>query len=147
MTVAENLALGDRGGSFFLRRVALREEAEGRIARFGIRAGGPGARASTLSGGNQQKLVLARELEPLPRVLVLVHPVRGLDLASSADVHRRIAAARQAGTAVLLVTADPDEARAAGGTIRVVYRGHASRPFPADTDALVLGRRMAGLAA
>jgi simple sugar transport system ATP-binding protein len=147
MTLAENIALADRGGTFLLRPGRLAREAAGRIARFGIRAGGPASPASALSGGNQQKLVLARELEPLPRVLVAIHPVRGLDIASASDVHRRIASAREQGTGVVLVTADPDEARAIGGTIRVVYRGSLSPPLPPETEPLLLGLRMAGLAA
>ncbi len=147
MTIAENLALADRRGGFLLRPNVLAREAASRIARFGIRAGGPGTPASALSGGNQQKLVLARELEPLPRVLVAIHPVRGLDIASASDVHRRIASALEQGTGVVLVTADPDEARSLGGTIRVVYRGNLSSPLSPETDPVLLGRRMAGLAA
>ena len=147
MTLAENLALADRRGGFLLRPERLAREAVERIERFGIRAAGPGSAASSLSGGNQQKLVLARELEPTPRVLVAVHPVRGLDIASASDVHRRIESARDKGTGVVLVTADPDEARSLGGTIRVVYRGALSPPLPPGTDPILLGRRMAGLAA
>ena len=147
MTLAENLALADRGGGFLLRPGPLAREASGRIARFGIRAAGPEVLASALSGGNQQKLVLARELEPLPRVLVAIHPVRGLDPASASDVHGRIASARRQGTAVVLVTADPDEARLLGGTIHVVYRGTLSAPLPPGCDPALLGRRMAGRAA
>lgn len=147
MTLAENLALADRRGSFLLRPGVLAREAASRIARFGIRAAGPTAHASELSGGNQQKLVLARELEPLPRILVAIHPVRGLDIASALDVHRRIASALEKGTGVVLVTADPDEARSLGGTIRVVYRGSLSPPLSPETDPVLLGRRMAGLAA
>jgi general nucleoside transport system ATP-binding protein len=147
MTLAENIALADRRGSFLLRPRALAREAGRRIARFGIRTSGPTVHASELSGGNQQKLILARELEPLPRVLVAIHPVRGLDIASASDVHRRIASALEKGTGVVLVTTDPDEARSLGGTIRVVYRGSLSSPLSPETDPVLLGRRMAGLAA
>jgi simple sugar transport system ATP-binding protein len=147
MTLAENLALADRGGGFLIRPERLAREAAGRIERFGIRTAGPASLASSLSGGNQQKLLLARELEPTPRLLIAVHPIRGLDIASASDVHRRIAAARGKGTGVVLVTADPDEARSVGGTIRVVYRGALSSPLPPGTDPILLGKRMAGLAA
>jgi general nucleoside transport system ATP-binding protein len=146
MTLSENLALSGRGGSFLLGPDRLSREAEGKIARFGIR-GEPSSRAGALSGGNQQKLLLARELEPAPRVLIAIHPTRGLDIASAADVLHRIAAARMHGSAVLAVTADPDEARLLGGSVRVVYRGLPSDPLSPETDPLLLGRRMAGLAA
>ena len=146
MSLAENLALSGRAGAFFLGPARLAREARARIARFGIR-GEPGSSAGSLSGGNQQKLVLARELEPTPRVLVAIHPTRGLDIASAADVVRRISSARERGAAVLVVTADPDETRSLGGMVRVVYRGLLSPPFSPTTDPLLLGRRMAGLAA
>lgn len=147
LSVAENLALGAGGGPFVLRPTELARVASDRIRRYGIRAAGPAARAGSLSGGNQQKLVLSRELEPPPRALVAVHPTRGLDLASAADVLARLCAVRDGSGAVLVVTADPDEARALGGTIRVVYRGALSPPFPAGAPVADLGRAMAGLAA
>jgi general nucleoside transport system ATP-binding protein len=146
-TLAENLALADGVGGFFMDRAALHRRAADRLAEFGVRASSPEALARELSGGNQQKLVLARELVPVPRVLVAVHPTRGLDLAASRDVHERIDGARRQGCAVLLVSADPEEARLFGGTLRVVYRGRLSEPLPASTPLQALGRRMAGLAA
>ncbi|MFI5182036.1 MAG: ABC transporter ATP-binding protein [Thermoanaerobaculia bacterium] len=150
LSLAENLALPDPPGRFFLAHDAMRENAAGRIRSFGVRAASPEVAAETLSGGNQQKLVLARELDPRlesPRLLVAIHPTRGLDLAASADVHERIEMARSSGTAVLVVSADPDEARLFGGTFRVVYRGRLSEPLPEDTPLEALSRRMAGLAA
>ena len=147
LSLAENLALAGGKKPFFLDRKALDREAARRIEAFGIRASGAATLAGELSGGNQQKLLLARELDPLPRLLVAVHPTRGLDMASAAEVLRQIEAARNRGTAVLLVTADPEEARTVGGSIRVVYRGELSPPLPPSTETSVLGRRMAGLAA
>lgn len=146
LDVAENLVLGDPGLPFHLRRSDLDARAAEAIRRFGIRAESRSL-ARDLSGGNQQKLVLARELGRPPGVLVAVHPTRGLDIASAADVLWRIASAATEGAAVLVVTSDPDEARALGAPIRVVYRGALSDPFPADTPVHVLGRRMAGVAA
>jgi general nucleoside transport system ATP-binding protein len=142
-TIAENLALAEARG-FFLDRAALHRTAAERIAAFGIRARGPETLAAQLSGGNQQKLVLARELQPgSTRVLVAVHPTRGLDLASAADVRRRIAEARAHGTAVLVVSAEPDDARSFAGAIRVVYRGRvgsdAATLAPAELGALMAG--------
>lgn len=147
LPVAENLVLGDPGLPFFLRRADLAARAEEGIRSFGIRAGGPSSRARDLSGGNQQKLVLARELLRPPRVLVAVHPARGLDIASAAGVLHRLASAAAEGAAVLVVTSDPDEARALAAPIRVVYRGALSEPLSPDTPVAVLGRRMGGLAA
>ena len=117
------------------------------MSRFGVRASGPFALARELSGGNQQKLLLARELEPLPKLLVAIHPTRGLDIASSEDVRARLLDAARSGAGVLVVTADPDEARELGAPIRVVYRGTLSAALPASTPLAELGRHMAGLAA
>lgn len=146
LSLAENLFLRRPPGRFVIDRAALAAAADDRLRRFGVRARGPWAKAGELSGGNQQKLLLARELEPLPRLLVAVHPTRGLDLASSSDVRARLLDAARAGAGVLVVTADPEEALEFGAPIRVVYRGALSPPQPATTPLAELGRRMAGLA-
>lgn len=147
LTLAENLFLRRPPGRFTVDRVALAAAAADRLGRFGVRASGPGARARELSGGNQQKLLLARELEPLPKLLVAIHPTRGLDLASSGDVRARLFDAARSGAGVLVVTADPEEAQELGAPIRVVYRGALSPPLPATTSLPELGRFIAGLAA
>ncbi len=147
LTLAENLLLRRPPGGLLVDRAAMAATAADRLARFGVRATGPDARAGELSGGNQQKLLLARELEPLPRVLTAIHPTRGLDLAASADVRARLLDAAASGAGVLVVTADPEEAQAFGRPIRVVYRGRLSEPLPSGTPFEALGRRMAGLAA
>jgi simple sugar transport system ATP-binding protein len=150
LTLEENLALPRPCGRFFLDRAALRRAAEERLSRFGVRASSPADLAARLSGGNQQKLVLARELDapgPSPRLVVAVHPTRGLDLAAAADIRAALADARRLGAAVLIVTSDPEEAPLFDGPIRVVTRGALSAPFPASTPVDVLGRLMAGLAA
>ena len=146
LSLAENLFLRNPPGRLAIDRTALAAASEERLRRFGVRARGPGAKAGELSGGNQQKLLLARELEPLPRLLVAVHPTRGLDLASSSDVRARLLDAARAGAGVLVVTADPEEALELGAPIRVVYRGTLSPPLAATTLLAELGRRMAGLA-
>ena len=146
-SLAENLFLRRPPGRFTVDRSALAIAAADRLRRFGVRASGPDARARELSGGNQQKLLLARELEPLPRLLVAIHPTRGLDLASSEDVRARLLEAARSGAGVFVVTADPEEAQELGAPIRVVYRGALSAPLPASTGLAQLGRFMAGLAA
>ncbi len=147
LSLAENLFLRRPPGRFTIDRAALASAAADRLSRFGVRASGPNALARELSGGNQQKLLLARELEPLPKLLVAIHPTRGLDLASSADVRGRLLDAARSGAGVLVVTADPEEAQELGAPIRVVYRGALSPPLPATTSLAELGHRMAGLAA
>ncbi|MDX2192203.1 MAG: ATP-binding cassette domain-containing protein [Gemmatimonadales bacterium] len=117
------------------------------IAQFGVRAAGPSAPASSLSGGNQQKVVIARALERHPRVLVAENPTRGLDVAATAAVHERLRAAAAAGCAVLVHSSDLDEVVAlggrlfvmSGGTLRAVGDG-ATR---AEIGALMAGVRVA----
>lgn len=145
LSLAENLFLRRPPGRLVIDRAALAAAADERLRRFGVRARGPWGKAGELSGGNQQKLLLARELEPLPRLLVALHPTRGLDLASAADVRARLLDATLAGAGVLVVTADPDEALELGAPIRIVYRGVLSPPLAATTPLAELGRRMAGL--
>jgi len=147
LTLAENLFLRRPPGRWVLDRPALAAQAAERLRRFGVRASGPQAAARELSGGNQQKLLLARELEPLPGLIVAIHPTRGLDIASSEAVRARLLDAARSGAGVLVVTADPDEAQELGAPIRVVYRGALSPPLPPSTSLALLGRRMAGLAA
>ena len=146
LSLAENLFLRRPPGRFTIDRTALATAGADRLRRFGVRASGPNARARELSGGNQQKLLLARELEPLPKLLVAIHPTRGLDLASSEDVRSRLLDAVRSGAGVLVVTADPEEARELGAPIRVVYRGALSPPLPATAGHAELGRFMGGLA-
>ena len=147
LSLAENLFLRRPPGRFTIDRPALARAAADRLRRFGVRASGPGARADELSGGNQQKLLLARELEPPPALIVAIHPTRGLDIASSEDVRARLLDAARGGAGVLVVTADPEEARELGAPVRVVYRGTLSPPLPATTGLATLGRLMAGLPA
>jgi len=145
LSILENLALPDPPGRLFLDRRAMLSHAEARLAALDVRASSAAAPAGSLSGGNQQKLVLARELAHAPRVLVAVHPTRGLDLASAAAVRHRILEACRMGAAALVVTADPDEAQLFGAPIRVVTRGRLSAPHAPATPVATLGRLMAGV--
>ena len=109
----------------------------------------PSARvpARALSGGNRQKVILARELGREPRFLLAVSPTRGLDLAASRATLAALCAVADRGGAVLLVTSDLDDARAVGDAVRVLYRGRLSPPLPPDTPLEVVGRAMIGLGA
>jgi simple sugar transport system ATP-binding protein len=102
---------------------AIRERAEEAIARFDVRTPSATASAGTLSGGNQQKLIVAREFDRDLRLLVLDQPTRGLDVGSVEFIHRQTIAKRDAGTAVLLVSAELDEVLELSDRIGVMFRG------------------------
>ena len=93
------------------------------VERFDIRTPSPNARASTLSGGNQQKAVVAREFDRELKLLILDQPTRGLDVGSIEFIHRQVIAKRDAGTAVLLVSAELDEVLELSDRIGVMYGG------------------------
>jgi simple sugar transport system ATP-binding protein len=129
MTVAENLAFHSFDeprntiAGRLVRRGALRAEARALIERFRIRTQGPDARLETLSGGNVQRAVLARELSGDPAVLIVQNPCAGLDLAATAETRGRIVAARNTGAAVLLVSEDLDELLDLADRIVVMFEG------------------------
>jgi simple sugar transport system ATP-binding protein len=100
-----------------------------------------------LSGGNQQKVILARELGRAPRFLLAVSPTRGLDLAASHATLAALSAAAERGGSVLLVTSDVDDARSVADTIHVLYRGRLSPALSPETPLDRIGRAMAGLPA
>ena len=142
MTIAENLALKTKRWN---RREATRH-AEDMIALYSIRASGPQQRAGDLSGGNQQKVILARELAPHPRVIVAAEPTRGLDIEATQFVHTQLRNAADAHAAIVLITSDLDEAFALADAIHVIYRGHLSeRMSPHDASSRV-ANLMAGVA-
>jgi general nucleoside transport system ATP-binding protein len=141
MTVAENLALGARRWN---PSDAIRH-AENLISLYRIRARGPRQDAGELSGGNQQKVVLARELDRRPEILVAAEPTRGLDIEATRFVHDQLRDVVAAGTGVLLLTSDLDEAFALADGIHVIYRGTLSDRLPPDAPLDQIARRMAGL--
>jgi simple sugar transport system ATP-binding protein len=98
--------------------------------------------AQTLSGGNQQRLVLARELDGRPNLLVAENPTRGLDVRSTAQIQQRLRAARDAGTAIVLYSSDVDEVLALATRVLVVHAGTV-REVPQERD--LVGRAMLGL--
>lgn len=115
------------------------------IAAYNIRAESPRQRAGSLSGGNQQKLLLARELERDPQIVVAAEPTRGLDVESTRFVRERLRDAAARGAAVLLITSDLDEAFALAGAVHVIYRGRLSERLAPHDAAARAGRLMAGL--
>jgi ABC-type uncharacterized transport system ATPase subunit len=124
----------------------LSQRAAEMIGRYAL-VGRPEQSAGELSGGNQQKLVVARALEGRPRVVVAMHPTRGLDLHAQVAVRRLLLEAAAAGAAVLVVTADLDEARELGDSILVLSRGwvvgRGDRTTPFATLARWLGGEVA----
>jgi simple sugar transport system ATP-binding protein len=141
MTIAENLAL--RADRWHPR--AADAHAGRMIALYSIRASGPRQRAGDLSGGNQQKVVLARELDRKPEMIVAAEPTRGLDIEATIFVHEQLRSAADDGAAVVLITSDLDEAFALADAIQVIYRGQLSeRMTPREATSRV-ANLMAGL--
>jgi general nucleoside transport system ATP-binding protein len=151
MSVAENIGfrLFDRHPFTFLKALvsgrALRKNASSLIVEYGIRTPGPDAPIGSLSGGNVQRAVLARELSDDVALLIASNPCFGLDFAAVAEIRTRLMEARNRGAAVLLISADLDEIFALADRIVVISDGHAVHETPiADADLGVIGRHMAG---
>ncbi|MGW6007985.1 ABC transporter ATP-binding protein [Streptomyces sp. NPDC055210] len=138
LSVTDNLFLGRLGrfrrGGLFLDRPAMRRAAQDVLSAHDIRADSPDAPISTLSGGNQQKVVLARELALNPLVcLAAAQPTRGLDVGAVDAVHTRIREAAGRGAGVLVVSSELDELLALCDTVVVAYRGRLSAPVATNT--------------
>jgi simple sugar transport system ATP-binding protein len=144
LSLAENLAL--RGAGRRTGRIRWRAEsaaAEAALREFDVRALGPAEKARVLSGGNQQKLVLARELSESPDLVVAENPTRGLDIRATRDVHVRLRRAADAGAAVVLYSSDLDEVLALSDRVVAMHAG-ALTEVAGDRDSV--GRAMLGVA-
>lgn len=142
-SVMENVALRGAGAAHGrLSWSALEQSTTSLLDRYDVRADGPRARVKTLSGGNQQKLVLARELAGDPPLVVVEQPTRGLDIAASAAIHERLLAARENGAAVVVASADLDELIMLADRLLVTFEGRV-REVARDRDEV--GRAMLGL--
>jgi simple sugar transport system ATP-binding protein len=136
-------------GNFgFLRFPAIARHAGVLIEEFDIRAGGgPATPVKGMSGGNQQKAVIAREIDLSPELLIVAQPTRGLDVGAIEYIHRRIVEERDKGRAVLLVSFELDEIMALCDRIAAVSKGHVVGVVPAaDADERRIGAMMAGVA-
>ena len=122
----------------------LDEFAQAKLREYDVRAPGVQATAGQLSGGNQQKVVVARELSRDLRLLVAAQPTRGVDVGSIEFIHKQIVAARDSGVPVLVVSTELDEVVALADRIMVLYRGGVVGIVPADTPREVLGLMMTG---
>jgi general nucleoside transport system ATP-binding protein len=124
---------------------AIATHARALLAAYDVRAPGPWTPVGQLSGGNQQKVILARELSGTVRLVIANQPTRGLDVGSVEEVHRRLVALRDAGCGVLLVSTELEELRALADRIAVLYRGRLVATLPATAaDPERLGLLMAG---
>jgi general nucleoside transport system ATP-binding protein len=148
-TLAENIALKDyceepdsKWGWLFPRRIIAR--ATKLLQEFDVRGGGPLTPAGSLSGGNQQKVVVAREVSRDPRILVAAQPTRGLDVGAIEFVHRRLIAERDEGRAILLVSFELDEILSLSDRILVMYEGHVVGEYPPSVSEDELGIAMLG---
>jgi ABC-type uncharacterized transport system ATPase subunit len=148
-TIAENLMLDRSNGEPFVKGGSLQlrylnEFATDKVKEFDVRTQGIGTMVGRLSGGNQQKVVLARELSRELRLFVAAQPTRGLDVGSIEFVHEQIIATRDTGVPVIVVSTELDEVVALADRIAVMYRGRIVGIVPGDTSREVLGLMMAG---
>ncbi|HEX6491461.1 MAG TPA: ABC transporter ATP-binding protein [Gaiellaceae bacterium] len=148
-TIAENIALHDyrlppdsKWGWLFPGRLVAR--ARQLIKEFDVRGGGPSTRAAALSGGNQQKLVAAREVARDPKVLVAAQPTRGLDVGAIEFLHRRLVEERDEGRAILLVSLELDEVLSLSDRILVFYEGRIAGRHGAAASEEEIGLEMLG---
>jgi len=146
LSLTENVVLGSRTGDPWLHRGrvdwrAARARTASLLSEFGIVAAGPGAPAASMSGGNQQKLVVARELARHPRVVVAENPTRGLDLRAASAIHDRLRTAAAEGAAVLVYSSDLDEVLGLADRVLVVARGLVSEARP-GASRLEIGELM-----
>ncbi len=139
-TVHDNLMLGELGGDEAAR-------ARARLLASGASPARPELPIEAFSGGNQQKIVLARALDRRLVALVVAQPTRGIDAAAAADVRRRLARAATDGSAILLLSSDLDELRQLSHRLIVLHRGRVVAELAPDVDEAALGRAMLGASA
>ena len=147
--LAENLVLHDYGKEPFSHLGWVNPRgwirwARGLLQEFDVRGGGPTTRGSSLSGGNQQKVVVAREVSRNPSVLIAAQPTRGLDVGAIEFVHRRLVEQRDAGKAVLLVSLELEEILSLSDRILVLYEGRIVAEFSPDVTEEEVGIAMTG---
>jgi simple sugar transport system ATP-binding protein len=148
-TLAENLALREyrkpplsKRGWLNVRHINSR--AQELLREFDVRGGDSGTLASSLSGGNQQKVAIAREIASNPDLLIAHQPTRGLDVGAIEFVHRRLVSERDNGRGILLVSLESEEVRSLADRILVIYEGEIVGEFPPDAGEEELGVAMTG---
>ncbi|HIT34236.1 MAG TPA: ABC transporter ATP-binding protein [Candidatus Faecousia intestinigallinarum] len=149
-SVAENLVAGRHRAPRFarfgvhLRKKAIREYAEGLYRAFDIRGAGADTEAGSLSGGNMQKTVIAREMSAGAEVLLIAQPTRGVDIGAVEFIHSQILAQRDGGAAILLSSADLDEILTLSDRIITLYEGRVTGEYTGEFSKTELGLGMTG---
>ena len=150
MSIAENLVLKEtddprfsQGRGLHLNKRAINAYAQSMVQKYDVRCTSVGQSVRSLSGGNQQKVILARELESGPKLLVMAHPTRGLDIGATSFVHEQMIAARERGVGILLISADFDEILEMSDRIIVCFEGRIMGEFsgknpPVDEISLAM---------
>jgi ABC-type uncharacterized transport system ATPase subunit len=148
-TLAENLALREyhkpplsRAG--WLSMGEMNSRARALLSEYDVRGGEAGTLAGSLSGGNQQKVCIAREIASNPQLLIAHQPTRGLDVGAIEFVHRRLVEERDKGRGILLVSLESEEVRSLADRILVIYEGQIVGEFPPDASEEELGVAMTG---
>jgi simple sugar transport system ATP-binding protein len=152
-TAWENVAFGYhhapeyQKNALLMDNAAIRADCEAKMATFDVRPPIPTLAAKNFSGGNQQKIVVAREIERNPDLLLVGQPTRGVDIGAIEFIHKQIVALRDAGKAVLLVSVELDEIMSLSDRIAVMFDGRImGERDPATTNERELGLLMAGVA-
>ena len=148
MSLANNLLLTRREAvsSGWISTNSLKMQAQGIISRFSVKAGGSNAAAKSLSGGNLQKFIMGREIEAKPKLLVVSQPTWGVDVGAAAQIHAEIAALRDAGCAVLVVSEELDELFELSDRLQVIAKGKLSPSLArAEASVELVGQWMSGL--
>lgn len=137
----------NQANRFFMDNNAIRRETEGKMHRFDVRPPNPKLTAKNFSGGNQQKIVLAREIERDPDLLLVGQPTRGVDIGAIEFIHQQIVALRDRGKAILLISVELDEILSLSDKIAVMFDGKImGERLPSETNEKELGLLMAGVA-
>ena len=150
MSITDNLLLENFEQPPYARKgmrqfKLMNEHAQALMKKFDIRSPDPNVEAKKLSGGNQQKVILARSLWSDPTVLIAMQPTRGLDVGAASFIHKQIVEARDRGCAVLIISSELDEIMALSDVISVIYEGHIVETRPAaETNLNRIGFLMAG---
>jgi len=150
-TAWENAAFGYHGDpqfqlGIFMNNATIKEDAAGKMERFDVRPPNPRLMAKNFSGGNQQKIVVAREIERDPDILLVGQPTRGVDIGAIEFIHKQIIALRDRGKAILLVSVELDEVLSLSDRIAVMFDGQImGERLPQNTDERELGLLMAGV--
>ncbi|HMA09939.1 MAG TPA: heme ABC transporter ATP-binding protein, partial [Ramlibacter sp.] len=150
-SVEENLYLHDHAAPQYTRGIfldfpAMAAHATELVGEFTVKTPSLSTPLKNLSGGNIQKLIMARELSRHPVVLVAAQPTRGVDIGASEYIHQRLLAQREAGTAILLISEDLDEVVALSDRIAVIYEGRIMGILPrSEASSERIGLMMAGV--